>query len=123
MNKVCAIAAFVLTVTPALPLSAQRLFIGLDGALYVPYRSSTIQNVQKSLQDRGLYDGPMTGVLDGPTMKSIYAFQEANNLQRCGVPTPNTRKMLEQGSHTDLSVRSKVRRERTGPYLAIRSRM
>ena len=123
MNKVCAIAVFVLTVAPALPLSAQRLFIGLDGAQYVPYRPSTIQNVQKSLQDRGLYDGPMNGVLDGPTMKSIYAFQEANNLQRCGVPTPNTRKMLEQGSHTDLSFRSKVRRERTGPYLAIRSRM
>jgi hypothetical protein len=45
----------------------------------------------------------MNGNLDWPTMMSIYAFQEANNLQRCGVPTPRTRKMLEQGSHTDLS--------------------
>jgi endonuclease YncB( thermonuclease family) len=124
MNKVCAIAVFVLTVAPALPLSAQRLFIvGLDGALYVPYRPATIQNVQKSLQERGLYDGPMNGVLDGPTMKAIYAFQEANNLQLCGVPTPNTRKMLEQGSHTDLSFRSRIRRERIGPYRAVRSRM
>jgi endonuclease YncB( thermonuclease family) len=124
MNKVCAIVVFVLTVAPALPLSAQSVFIvGLDGALYDRYRPATIQSVQKSLQERGLYDGPMNGVLDGPTMKSIYTFQEANNLQRCGVPTPNTRKMLEQGSHTDLSFKSKVRRERTGPYLAIRSRM
>jgi hypothetical protein len=124
MNKVFAIAVFVLTVAPALPLSAQHLFIvGLDGALYLRYRPATIQNVQKSLQERGLYNGPMNGVLDGPTMKSIYAFQEANNLQRCGVPTPNTRKMLVQGSHTDLSFRSRIRRERIGPSRAVRSRM
>jgi hypothetical protein len=45
----------------------------------------------------------MNGILDPPTMKSIYAFQEANRLQRCGVPTPRTRKVLEQGSHTDVS--------------------
>jgi hypothetical protein len=45
----------------------------------------------------------MNGILDSTTMKSIYAFQQANHLQRCGVPTPHTRKMLEQGSHTDLS--------------------
>jgi hypothetical protein len=82
----------------------ERLFIaGLDGGLYDPYRPATIQRVQKALQDRGLYAGPMNGILDLPTMKSIYAFQEANNLQRCGVPTPYTRKMLEQGSHTDLT--------------------
>jgi isopenicillin N synthase-like dioxygenase len=36
-------------------------------------------------------------------MKALYAFQEANhNLQLCGVPTPRTRKMLAQGSHTDV---------------------
>jgi Putative peptidoglycan binding domain len=79
------------------------LIAGIDGALYEPYRSFTIQRVQKALRERGLYAGPMNGILDWPTMKSIYAFQEANNLQRCGVPTPHTRKMLEQGSHTDLS--------------------
>jgi hypothetical protein len=47
--------------------------------------------------------GPINGVLDGPTMRAIYAFQEANHLQLCGVPTPHTRKMLAQGSHTDLT--------------------
>jgi len=148
-----AIAAFVLIVAPALQLPAQvdslrrrslpavsqplegsgvtvwarnyqGLFIaGLDGALYTPYRPATIQRVQKSLAERGLYAGPMNGILDEPTMKSIYEFQEANNLQRCGIPTPNTRKILEQGSHTDLTFRSRVRRERNGTYLALRSRM
>ena len=76
---------------------------GLDGALYDPYRPAAIERVQKALRERGLYVGPINGILDRPTMKSIYAFQEANKLQRCGVPTPHTRKMLEQGSHTDLS--------------------
>jgi len=124
MNKVRAIATFVLAVAPMFSLSAQSSFIvGLDGALYAPYRPAVIHNVQKSLQERGLYDGPMNGILDGPTMKSIYAFQEANNLQRCGVPTPNTRKLLEQGSHTDLSFRSRIKRERKRPYLALRSGM
>jgi hypothetical protein len=99
------------------------LFIaGLDGALYDAYPLATIQRVQQALKERGLYAGPMNGILDSPTMKAIYAFQEASKLQRCGVPTPHTRKMLEQGSHTDLSFRSKGRRERTASYLAIRSR-
>jgi hypothetical protein len=80
------------------------LIEGLDGALYEPYRPAAIQRVQKALTGRGLYAGPMNGILDLPTMRSIYSFQEATeNLQRCGIPTPYTRKMLEQGSHTDLS--------------------
>ena len=81
-----------------------QLIPGLDGVLYESYRKATMETVQKTLKDRGLYAGPVNGILDRPTMKSIYAFQEANgNLQRCGVPTPHTRKMLKQGSHTDLS--------------------
>jgi putative peptidoglycan binding protein len=81
-----------------------RLIAGLDGSLYVPYKRATIERVQKALIDRGLYAGPANGVLDRPTMKSIYEFQEANfNLQRCGIPTPHTRDMLQQGSHTDLN--------------------
>jgi hypothetical protein len=86
------------------------LIAGLDGAMYAPYRPSTLQRVQRRLRERGLYAGPVNGILDGPTMKSIYAFQEANNLQRSGVPTPHTRKMLEQGSHTDLRFTSRTRR-------------
>jgi len=77
---------------------------GMDGGLYEPYRAATIERVQRSLRDRGLYAGPINGILDVPTMKALFAFQQANhNLQLCGIPTPRTRKLLEQGSHTDLT--------------------
>ena len=79
------------------------LIVGLDGALYVAYDAATIKHVQSVMTDRGLYSGPLNGVLDPPTMESIYTFQKANPyLLRCGVPTPRTRKLLEQGSHTDV---------------------
>jgi Putative peptidoglycan binding domain len=81
-----------------------QLIAGLDGELYEPYRSVTIERIQRAIKERGLYAGPINGILDTPTMKAIYTFQQANhNLQVCGVPTPRTRKMLEQGSHTDLA--------------------
>jgi hypothetical protein len=75
---------------------------GLDGGIYDPYRPAIIESVQRALVERGLYIGPVNGVLDTPTMKSIYAFQEASGaLQLSGVPTPGTRALLGQGSHTD----------------------
>jgi len=75
---------------------------GLDGALYDRYNRPTIERTQRALRDRGLYSGPIHGILDPATMQAIYAFQTASyHLQRCGVPTPRTRMMLEQGSHTD----------------------
>jgi hypothetical protein len=78
------------------------LIAGFDGGLYLPYGPAVMEKVQRALRDRGLYSGPVHGVLDKPTMESLYAFQMANKvLQRCGIPTPFTRKMLEQGSHTD----------------------
>jgi hypothetical protein len=80
-----------------------QLVLGLDGEVYPTYRAATIQRVQTVLKERGLYSGPVNGILDSPTMKSLYAFQEANYyLQRCGIPTPRTRRLLEQGSHTDI---------------------
>jgi hypothetical protein len=79
-----------------------QLIAGLDGELYEPYQPVTIERTQRTLMERGLYTGPVNGILDAPTMKAIYTFQELNhNLQVCGVPTPRTRKILEQGSHTD----------------------
>jgi hypothetical protein len=78
------------------------LIAGFDDGLYEPYLHAVIERVQLGLRARGLYIGPVNGVLDKPTMESLYAFQTANKiLQRCGIPTPFTRKMLEQGSHTD----------------------
>ena len=80
------------------------LIMGLDGELYVAYNEATIKHVQSVMKNRGLYSGPVNGILDPPTMESIYTFQEANiYMLRCGVPTPRTRKLLEQGSHTDAS--------------------
>jgi len=83
---------------------AGHLIAGLDGALYEPYRRVTMERIQRLIRERGLYSGPINGILDIPTMKAIYTFQEATHtLQVCGIPTPRTRRMLEQGSHTDLS--------------------
>jgi hypothetical protein len=81
-----------------------QLIAGLDGSLYEPYRRAVIEQIQQSLILRGLYRGPVNGVLDLPTMKATYAFQKVNNhLQLSGVPSPRTRKVLQQGSHTDPS--------------------
>jgi hypothetical protein len=77
---------------------------GWTESWYEPYRSITIERIQRAIKERGLYVGPINGILDTPKMKAIYIFHQANhNLQVCGVPTPRTRKMLEQGSHTDLA--------------------
>jgi hypothetical protein len=79
-----------------------ELIAGVDGAPYEPYRRSAIERVQRALRNRNLYVGPINGILDAPTIKAIYEFQQAAyTLQRCGIPTPRTRRMLEQGSHTD----------------------
>jgi hypothetical protein len=79
-----------------------ELIAGIDGELYEQYDAAVIERVQRALKTRALYRGPINGTLDAPTMMAIHAFQEASyGLQRCGVPTPRTRSMLERGSHTD----------------------
>jgi peptidoglycan hydrolase-like protein with peptidoglycan-binding domain len=79
-----------------------QLVVGLDGAFYESYRPATIERIQQALKNRGLYSGAINGSLDPGTMQAIYAFQKAHyNLQLNGIPTPRTRLMLEQGSHTD----------------------
>lgn len=90
---------------PGLPQDNQtvRPIRGLDGEIYPAYKPTVIERVQRALQDRGLYQGPVNGILDKPTMQAIYEFQKANGiLQRSGIPTPRTRMLLHQGSHTDL---------------------
>jgi hypothetical protein len=80
------------------------LIAGFDGGSYEPYLPKAIERIQRALIVRGLYGGPANGVLDKPTMKAIYEFQRiVGTLQICGVPTPRTRRLLEQGSHTDPS--------------------
>src|SRR5262245_5950050 len=41
-----------------------QLIEGLDGSVYEPYRRTLIERVQKALVDRGLYTGPVNGILD-----------------------------------------------------------
>jgi hypothetical protein len=69
---------------------------GLDGGDYEPYASSVVQRVQEALQTRGLYSGAIDGILGEATMEAIGQFQRQNNLQVCGVPTPQTRRLLMQ---------------------------
>lgn len=79
----------------------EGVIAGLDGHLYEGYQPFTVEWTQEVLLERGLYAGPVNGVLDPPTMQAIYAFQDASlGLQRSGVPTPRTRLLLAQGSHT-----------------------
>jgi Putative peptidoglycan binding domain len=73
-----------------------KLVRGLDGGEYDPYAVSTVQQVQQALKSEGLYDGPVSGILDQATMQAIGEFQKSNNLQVCGVPTARTREALSQ---------------------------
>ena len=68
---------------------------GLDGGTYENYYPSVVKNVQMALQDQGLYDGPISGVLDETTLNALGEFQKANKLHVSGVPTPRTRKALK----------------------------
>src|SRR5262245_23152569 len=108
IGRILIVTLIVMSNCSLAKVSAQEftgeLITGLDGVLYEPYQPKTIERVQVALKARGLYEGPVNGVLDAPTMRAIYAFQKATGyLQVCGVPTPRTRKVLEQGSHTDPS--------------------
>jgi hypothetical protein len=79
----------------------EGLIRGLDGYLYEGYGTPAISRTQQTLRTRGLYNGPIDGVLDLETMRAIYAFQEASyGLSHSGIPTPRTRHLLDQGSHT-----------------------
>ena len=39
-----------------------------------------IKQIQQALKDRGVYSGPVDGVMRGETRDAIRSFQEANNL-------------------------------------------
>ena len=68
---------------------------GLDGGTYENYYPSVVRNVQTALQAEGLYDGPISGVLDEATSNALGEYQKANNLRVSGVATPRTRQALK----------------------------
>jgi murein L,D-transpeptidase YcbB/YkuD len=70
------------------------LLRGIDGAPYDPYRPAVIEQTQQKLNELGLYEGAITGVLDESTMQAIGEFQTNNGLHASGVPSPETRKEL-----------------------------
>ena len=70
------------------------LLRGIDGAPYDPYRPTVIEQTQQKLNELGLYDGAVTGVLDENTMQAVGEFQKNNGLHASGVPSPETRKEL-----------------------------
>jgi hypothetical protein len=77
---------------------------------FLNHIGQAIEGIRRELKVRGPYSGPVNGVLDKPTMKAIYAFQRmAGTLQICGVPTLRTRRLLEQGSHADPSLKLLLR--------------
>lgn len=70
------------------------LLRGIDGAPYDPYRPTVIEQTQQKLNELGLYDGAVTGVLDENTMQAVGEFQKNNGLHVSGVPSPETRSEL-----------------------------
>ncbi len=64
---------------------------GLDGGSYENVCPSVMKNVQVALQAKGLYAGPISGVLDEATLNAIGEYQKANGLRVSGVPSPATR--------------------------------
>jgi peptidoglycan hydrolase-like protein with peptidoglycan-binding domain len=73
-----------------------QLIKGLDSGDYMPYRQLVIEEVQELLRARGHYQGDANGVLDEATMNAIGEFQKANGLHVSGVPSPMTRRLLQE---------------------------
>ncbi len=73
---------------------ATGLVMGLDGEPYAVPGKGTLEKVQKTMRDRGLFRGEVSGHLSERTMKAVAAFQEQNGLAVTGVPAPYTRSVL-----------------------------
>ncbi len=70
------------------------LVMGLDGEPYALPDKGTLEKVQKTMKDRGLFRGEVSGHLSERTMKAVSEFQEQNGLAVTGVPAPYTRTVL-----------------------------
>ena len=74
---------------------------GLDDGTYENYYPSVVKDVQMALQDQGLYNGPISGMLDDMTVNALGEFQKATNLHVSGMPTPRTREALKNPPQAD----------------------
>lgn len=73
---------------------ATGLIRGLDGGDYEQYLVSVVVKVQERLRRQGRYAGPADGRFDNATLEAVGRFQEEQNLQVSGVPSPMTRGRL-----------------------------
>lgn len=67
---------------------------GLNGELYLGYLPTAIERAQRELRRTGFYDGPVSAVLDEDTQVAIARFQQVNELEMSGIPSPYTRAAL-----------------------------
>lgn len=72
------------------------LIEGLNGGEYPPYNARVIEQFQRFLFQEEFYDGPVTGILDKPTMEAMAEFQSANGIVASGVPSPETRNAAQE---------------------------
>ena len=77
------------------------LILGLDGDIYLKYKSSVVEQVQQALQGAGFYAGSISGDLDADTKVSLGRYQGTHGLSVTGVPSPSTRKRLLGGDESD----------------------
>ena len=75
-------------------MRATGLVMGLDGEPYAVPDKGTLEKVQTTMRDRGLFRGEVSGHLSERTMTAVAAFQEQNGLAVTGVPAPYTRTVL-----------------------------
>lgn len=80
---------------------AAELLRGLDGELYLGYRTEAVEKVQREVQQEGYYDGPITGELDQATRVALGRFQQLHGQVVTGIPTPYTRFLLENPDESD----------------------
>ncbi|MBL0849333.1 MAG: peptidoglycan-binding protein [Candidatus Liberibacter ctenarytainae] len=79
----------------------------LDHPIVPDKKKKLLKEIQKKLQDRGLYQGSCEGDLNQSTIDSINSFQRKNNIPVDGIPSHSLLNILKRGSdQSDFSNQS-----------------
>lgn len=65
---------------------------------------SYVEEVQTLLQEKGYYEGDISGVCDDATVEAIKAFQHAHNLDVDGIAGPQTMRVLRPLNQGDIDL-------------------
>lgn len=85
--------------TPSPVVTDDRLGIGNPSlVLKRGTRNSDVVALQKMLQAKGYFDGPITGYYGSLTEAAVIKFQQSNNLTANGIVDPQTKTALESRS-------------------------